>query len=310
MPHRSKSFYAGLAAVLNTGCLIAPEAAYAQAGEIDDRFYVGAFGGVANVGGQNVRQRSTAYRREDFALPGFRDFDLQVDVEGRTQSRHDPLIGVQLGHRFSGGPSRVVPGLEIEAMYLSSDRRANLVNPTDEIVTNVGTGVGQNALADLRPLISKEYGAGRHRFDNRMRMRAGLVMANAVLGYRLSDRFEPYVGGGVGVAVVGMRRAVSYQTNPFGPIEQTTDTNEDVNHFNSDPNDTRLTFAYQAKAGLQVRITDRISSFVEYRFIHMNGADFDFGATRYAGHAPTDRWSVHSGGMGVHAGIAGLRLSF
>lgn len=310
MLHRVRSFYAGLAAVSYVVCLIVPEVAYAQADEVDDKFYVGAFGGLANVGGQDVRQRSTAYRRADFALPGFRDFDLQVNVEGRTRSRHDPLVGLQVGHRFDDGRSRIVPALEIEAIYLASDRRTNLVNSTDEIVTNIGMGDGQKALADPRPLIAEEYGAGRHRFDNRMQMRAHLIMANAVLGYQLSDRFEPYVGGGVGAAVVGMRRAVSYQTNPFGPIEQTTDTHEDVNHFNSDPNETRLTFAYLAKAGLQMRLTGQISSFIEYRFIHMNGADFEFGATQYTGHATTDRWSVHSGGMGVHAAIAGLRLSF
>lgn len=318
MPRTAKSsLRAGLSASIHVASvplayLAGANAAWAQGSGAERGLYVGTFGGIADVGGQDLRQLGTAYRRGDFALPGFRDFDLRVDVEGRITSRSagNPLIGVQVGYSFDDGQSRFVPSVEIEAMYLSTRRQAALINPADEIVANVGKGAGQEMLADPRPLVGAEYGAGSHRFDDGMRMHTGLVMANAVFGYRVRRRVEPYVGAGVGLAVMVMRNATSYQTDPFGPIEQTQDTHEDVNHFNSDRNDTRVTFAYQTKVGLRVRITNRVSTFAEYRFIHMAATDFDFGATRYTGHAPTDRWSLHSGATGVHAGIAGLRLSF
>ena len=91
-------------------------------------------------------------------------------------------------------------------------------------------------------------------------MRTGVYLVNAVLNINNSDfsKFNSYIGVGIGSAVVSIYNANSTQTSPYEP---------GVNHYNSDPNDTTVTFAAQPKIGLRWNFNQNTSMFAEYRFL-------------------------------------------
>ena len=279
--------------------------AYADEGR---GIYVGAFGGVGRSDNQDVEQTGVAHKRGDYAVSGYADFDLKVDVKGKAKRDTSGLGGVHVGYEWATTSFKVKPAVELELMYMSSKQESDLANPNTEVISNIGTISGGHA--DPTDLVAEHYAGGEHRFRNSMDMNMGLLMVNGLMTYDSESIFKPYVGAGVGLALINMNSAVSYQTNPSGPIEQTSDTHENVNHFNSKTHSTDYAFAGQLKLGVRAEITKNVYAFAEYRYLYVSSTDYTFGSTVYTGHAPTDNWNVKNESMGLHNGLVGVEYAF
>ncbi len=287
---------------------IACAASVAQAADTGRGIYVGAFGGLGRTDNQDVQQTGVAHKRGDYALAGFSDFDLKVDVKGSVKRNTSTLAGAHVGYEWAVPASKFKAAIELEGLYLDADQKSNLENPLTEVVAN--TDVEAESYSHLLEAVNEHYGAGEHRFKNSLNMNATLFLANGVATYDTGTQFEPYIGAGVGIALVNMKDAVSNQTNPSGPIELTSDTHEEVNHFNSKTHASDYAFAAQMKVGVRTKLTDRISAFAEYRYVHVNATQFTFGSTSYVGHSPTDNWNVNNGAMNLHNGVIGVEYAF
>lgn len=294
--------------------LVFSTSAHASEGEM----YISAFGGVGSTSNQSVEQLGTAHKgfgHED----EYYTYDLSVDVDGKNKSETSSVFGGQIGYEWATNSS-VKPALEIEGLYLSADQRSNLVNLEDDGVSNVKVltpeHMSPTAVTDPDELamvtehvLDTPLSAGNHKFANRAKMKVALFTLNGVVTFDTGSKLKPYVGGGVGLALVNMRGADSQQTGPGG-IETANGTSEPVNHFNSRNHANDTTFAFQAKAGVRVQLSKRVSLFAEYRFIHLASTSYTFGSTVYASHAPTDNWVVRNGAMDLHNGLIGVRFGF
>ena len=263
--------------------------------------YLGAFGGAGRTDNQDVEQTGTAHKT---------GFDLLVDVKGKVERDTSGLIGAHVGYEWASTSSNIKPAIELELMYTEADQKSNLVNPNDERMANI-TLTG-SALTDAQVAVA-DYSAGNHRFFNQMNMKMALFMANGVFTYDTDSMFKPYIGAGLGLAVVRMTGATSYQTNPHGdPYEVTSDpSHEIVNHFNSKTTANDFAFAGQIKLGVRAEINKHVSAFAEYRYLYVDSTDFTFGSTVYpGGHSPTDNWNVKNDSMGLHNGLVGIEYAF
>jgi opacity protein-like surface antigen len=302
-------------AVLLAGSVLASStAAHAS----DGGMYIGAFGGIGSTANQSVEQLGTAHK--GFAHEEeYYTYDLQVDVDGKNKSKSSSIFGGQIGYEFNSSSS-LKPALEVEGLYLSANQRSNLVNLEDDGVTNVKVSSPEHMTPSVvtdphdlemvtEHVMDTPLSAGNHKFANKAKMKVALFTLNGVLTYDTGSKLKPYVGGGLGLAVVNMRNADSQQTGPGG-IETANGTSEPVNHFNSRTHDNDVALAFQAKAGVRVQLSKRVSLFAEYRFIHLASTSHTFGSTVYASHAPTDNWVVKNGSMNLHNGLVGVRFGF
>jgi outer membrane protein OmpA-like peptidoglycan-associated protein len=84
------------------------------------------------------------------------------------------------------------------------------------------------------------------------------VMANVLYDFDSGGRLTPYAGGGVGVARQRFDniRPPSTPSAPVPPVYTGHDTN----------------FQWQLIAGVSGRITDRLSAFIDYRYIRLDGS--------------------------------------
>jgi opacity protein-like surface antigen len=295
----------GIAAYL---CVL-PEIAFASPMEKDTGWYASIFGGTGVSGRQHVRQNGAAYMRGAQALPGYKDFDLVVDVRGRASTEQASIAGVHFGHRFEPSDGRVRYAIEGDLLGIAQSERATLQNRFTSGVANVGTPGGDPSAAAPGPVIDAKYGPGQHRFRNTMHLRSRLAMFNAVAAYTGFNGVEPYAAVGVGLAWVKASQAVSHQTSPSGPIEVSPITGEHVNHFNGKDHASDRVLAWQARAGARGHLTSYLSWFAEYRYIGVAPVHLAFGPTRYPGHATTDPWQVRRGAAHLHAGIVGMQYS-
>jgi opacity protein-like surface antigen len=268
-------------------------------------WYGSVVGGVSLARGFDARQSGVAHMRGESARPGYRDFDLVVDVKGRGMQDRGAMFGLQLGRKFATPVAGFSAAVELEGTHVSSRQHGRLSNPrTGEVA-----GIGPGPAADPTDLVAGSYGPGEHRFANAMHIHARIAMLHAIVAYELSDRLQPYVGLGVGTAWLRADRAVSYQTHPSGPIERVPLTGEPVNHFNSRDHASASTFTWQARAGMRMDVTTRAGVFIEYRYMALTPTRFTFGSTQYPGHAPTDRWRVANGGIRTHSALAGVQYA-
>ena len=271
-------------------------------------FYLGAFGGAGRTDSQDVEQTGVAHKRGTFN-GGLTDFDLLVDVKGTAKRDTSGLAGVQLGYEWAPIASGIKPAFEIEMMYLSADQNSNLVNPNTELVSNTTATGGALDLIDAA--VEAHYGAGEHKFENHMKMNMGVLMANGVFTYETNSMFKPYAGVGVGLALVHMAGATSFQTSPVdGSQYEMSQGTTPVNHFNSKTNSNDYAFAGQVKLGLRAEITKNISAFAEYRYLHINSTEFTYGSTVYPDHPPTDNWNYKNSAMDFHNGLVGIQYAF
>ncbi|MGV8996742.1 MAG: outer membrane protein [Parvibaculaceae bacterium] len=236
--------------------------------------YVSLFGGVGSGGGSNVNQSGTVFFVEAVGGP------LAVDANGKTENRSVRFGGAHLGYEWSYH-SRLgfdlMPAIEFEGLRLASaDYHGTLSNPNVRTVEQT--------------------------FDDSFSMSTNVFLANAVFGIRTPyESITPYIGGGVGAALVTINGATSSQLNPAEP---------GINHFNAGSDSSAWTFAAQAKAGVRVGLGDSAYVFGEYRYLYVGAVDQGFGSTSYPTHAATSPWVVRFGDTSYNLFNVGVGVGF
>ncbi|MFM7027294.1 MAG: outer membrane protein [Chakrabartia sp.] len=275
--------------------------------------YIGAFGGIGRTDNQSVEQLGTAHKGYTHDTV-YHTYDLPVDQDGNNDRKSSTVFGGQIGYEF-GSSSSIKPAIEVEGLYLSANQEAALANPDDEVPTHIGEIIDgvKSTVTDPEDIAAvQEHGtlaAGTHTFLNTSKLKVGLFMLNGVVNFDKGGKLVPYVGAGVGMAVLHQDNAVSLQTGPGG-VEQSAAAGEAVNHLNSRDHASDFAFAVQAKAGVQYKLSAKTSLFVEYRYINLAATEYTFGSTVYADHAATDAWVIKNGSMGLHNAMVGVRFGF
>ena len=233
--------------------------------------YVGVFGGVGGVGSENLSQHGVAFLNSGGPLA--------VNAYGRANNSDTVGIGGgHIGYKFApfkqGTPWTISPAVEFEGYYFGLTQRGeDIDNNTDRLDEH-----------DFRVI---------YPMDN------GVLLANGVLNFdKVFGSVRPYVGAGIGGAIVSISNADSTQTTPAEP---------NINHYNSDTSATDWTFAAQVKAGFNFELSQQVSLFAEYRFLFLSPTDFTFGSTQYATHARTTSWTINLDNMYYNMGTVGLR---
>ncbi|MDP3561148.1 MAG: hypothetical protein Q8R83_03090 [Legionellaceae bacterium] len=240
------------------------------------KIYVGAFGGGGSLSSGNYSQHGTSFYPEDEGGP------LAVNAVGSAANKSEWLVGGHVGYKW---PTRVLnninsswsfaPATELEGYYiggvtLSADDKDNDTTRIDE-----------------------------HYFHVTYPLRTGVFLINSVLNvdHPSLDKFHPYVGVGIGAAVLAISGANSAQKTPAEP---------GINHYNSNASDTSIAFAAQPKIGMAFDITPSASLFVEYRFLYLSASSYTFGSTVYPTHKVTSDWDVKIGSQYYNMGTIGV----
>jgi opacity protein-like surface antigen len=129
-----------------------------------------------------------------------------------------------------------------------------------------------------------------------------VFLSNFILNFQLENqqKLSPYIGAGIGAAVMDIKNADSTQTSPL---------EVGINHFNSNPNSSDTAFAAQLKFGTTYQITQHISAFFEYRWLYTASSQYLFGSTVYTTHGETAPWKVNLGSQQYNMGLIGMRYS-
>lgn len=241
--------------------------------------YLGVFGGGGGVRVDNLNQYGTAFYTEAQGGP------LAVNAFGSSVSDSTWLVGGHIGFQWPGQlfthliPSwGLVPAFELEGYYLGG-------------VSFVGDDLN-NGTTRLT----------EHDFRVTYPMKTGVFLINAVLNSNNNafGNFHPYIGLGVGPAVVSISNADALQTAPL---------EAGVNHYNSDPNDTTVALAAQPKIGINFSLNPDVTVFAEYRFLYLSNTDFMFGSTVYPTHPATSNWEVKLGPQYYNMGTIGIQCN-
>ncbi|MBX5453818.1 MAG: porin family protein [Acidobacteriia bacterium] len=239
-------------------------------------FYIGLFGGGGASNNDPITQKGTAFITSPLG-------PLVVNARGNADSHSAGMGGVHIGYEWRGwelgNPGSgwgILPALEFEGFYLGTTQTGTLNNPTPRVQ--------------------------EHRFFDSFSLDTGVVLANAVFTLQTPSRFRPYIGVGLGAALVSVSGADSLQESPPEP---------GINHFNSNPTAIGGNLAAQLKVGAHYEFTSHWSAFVEYRLLFINNTSYFFGSTVYPGiHAPTSPWKVGFGDMFFNLGVAGVDYRF
>jgi opacity protein-like surface antigen len=236
--------------------------------------YVSIFGGVGSFNTNNVTQVGTALIPDNLGGP------LGVSAGGTGDTKAFGLGGLSIGYEGEGwwlgdGDWALLPAVEIEGMYLGGTQSAT---------------------------VSAVNRLNGHVFETTFPMNNGAFLANAVFSLQTPcPRLKPYLGAGLGTAIITVSGADSLQVVPPEP---------GINHFNSHPDGSCWAFAAQTKLGVRFHLTDNLYVFTEYRFLYVSSTNFTFGSTVYPTHVPTTPWTVHFGDLFHHAAVGGIGVSF
>ena len=241
-----------------------------------DAIYIGVFGGGgANTSG-SLNQGGTAFYPDSSGGP------LAVNAQGGADASSMWMVGGHVGYRW---PARTfnrinsnwtfAPATELEGYYIGGS-----------------TLTGNDLNNDTTRL-------DEHNFLVSYPMNTSVFLINAILNATPSSqgKTHPYVGLGVGTAILDISGATSTQIAPAEP---------GINHYNSDTSDTATAFALQPKVGLSYDLSSNTNVFVEYRFLYLSATDFTFGSTVYPGHAATSNWNVKLGSQYYNMGTIGI----
>lgn len=238
----------------------------------DEGAYLGVFGGIGTSFATRLQQRGKVHISEHIFLP--------INALGSTSNTSVELGGMQLGYewgpwRADGSGWALKPAVELEGIY-----------------------IGEYAPVGEMPVHPTALGTQYVTVPSRV----SLGMANAVFTFDTpySDRVSPYLGFGVGAALVSIKGSDS--ANPMEP---------GINHFNSDPDESDTAFAMQMKVGLRARVSKNLHLFTEYRYLMIENTRYTFGATDYPDrHLPTDAWQVDMGHQEYNLFVVGLQYRF
>jgi opacity protein-like surface antigen len=243
-----------------------------------NQVYIGIFGGEGDIKDNNFTQRGIALYGSSKGGPLVVNAQSQADTDSAT------FAGAHIGYewqKWSFGSKEtgwsIVPAAELEGYYLKGEETGRLINPTTRV--------------------------SEHTFKDSFPIHTGVFLANAVLSFNMPNmsRIHPYIGGGLGAAIISISNAYSAQINPAEP---------GINHFNSDPNASEWTLAAQSKVGLQLNITDHWRVFGEYRYMHLSPTHYVFGSTQYPTHVATTHWRVNFRSLSSSMGSVGIHYHF
>ncbi len=253
-----------LAAQAISGCIMTLSASLGYSGAMGPasiaspgKIYIGAFGGAGAMTSGDIGQYGTAFIL-DVNGP------LAVNAFGTSESSSMGVVG---GHIGFAGPSNlgvhlaVTPAIELEGYYMGG------------------------AEIEGHDINNETTRLPEHDFLVKYPLRTGVFLVNAVLNANntMFGKIKPYVGVGIGSAVVSIHGASAIQLSPPEP---------GLNHYNSDSDDTSVTFAAQPKIGFHYDLGSSTSIFAEYRFLYLSETNYVFGSTVAAGHVATAPWQV------------------
>lgn len=263
-------------------CLLALSIpAFASAATADvtaqrNNVYVGIFGGGGSSNDFNGSQFGTAFILEAGGGP------LAVNAFGNVKGESSAFYGAQLGYKAQEIPlnasSRwsLEPAAELEGFSMSdSTFKGSLINDTSRIP--------------------------EHDFEVSYPMSRNIFLANAVLGFNNPCVIvHPYIGLGIGSAVVRITNADATQISP---------PEVGVNHYNASTNANDTTFAGQIKLGLSYDFNSYVSVFADYRWLYVGSTGYTFGSTISPGHVETSAWRVNLDAQKYNMGDVGIRVS-
>lgn len=263
---------------LSSGSIAYAGAMGTELAKPQDALYVGAFGGGGAIMANSLQQQGTAFFAESSGGA------LAVNARGESKSTSAWLVGGHVGYRW---PARslnlahlnatLAPATELEGYYLGGV-----------------TIEGNDQNNDTTRLVE-------HNFHVTYPMKTSVFLVNGILNGTHTDlgNIHPYIGVGVGTAILSISGANSTQTAPLEP---------DINHYNSGSSDARIAFAAQPKVGASFRLSQQTSMFVEYRFLYLSATDYTFGSTVYPTHVVTSNWDVKIASQYYNMGTIGVQF--
>ncbi len=244
-----------------------------------EKIYFGAFGGGGSSNQVNINQYGTVFFSEILGGP------LAINSFGHTNSRNIDMVGGHVGYQWGD-------------VFLNAFKNQASISPAIELE---GYYIGQSAF-NGHAINNDMLRIEEHDFLLNYPLSTGVFLANTVLNLNLANytRLTPFIGAGIGGAVLSVSHASSSQTSPL---------EENVNHYNSNPNNTTAAFAAQTKVGLNFAINKHLSVFGEYRWLYIGDTHFTFGSTNYLTHAPTSSWNTLLGAQYYNMGSGGIRFT-
>lgn len=252
--------------------------------------YIAPYGGATFQGVTNVEQTGTAHKRGSYNEFGT-DFDLQVQVKGKSKSTMGYTYGFTYGNVWNKKGRKWNPGFEIDIFHNNAPHKSELSNPNTEEVSNLVGPNGNSVLA----FVEEHYGAGHHKFSNTMTMESWNAAANLTLWHDFSPKFSVNGGLGAGFTAVTLKEAESLQSSP-APADPGYETTREkgggiVNHFNSQPNASHNLMFGQFRLSSKFQLVQNVALRMDARGMYGGESTFIFGSTKYIDHAPTDNWT-------------------
>ena len=268
-------------------------------------FYISPYVGAAFQGSTDVRQSGTAHKRGDFNEFDT-DFNLQVKVEGTSESAIGTTYGFTFGSVWNKANRKLNPGFEVDVFRMNSSHQSGLSNPSDEEVTDINGPNGDSVVA----FIDEHYGAGKHRFSNSMPLDSWNTAVNFTLSYDISSKISANGAIGLGFTAMTLKEAESLQVGPAAsdPGYETTNDNGGgpVNHFNGRPESSVNLFFTQIRLGAKIQLAKKAALRIDARGIFAGEGEFVFGSTKYSDHPPTDSWMYVIDRSVIYSITAGL----
>ena len=241
------------------------------------KLYVSAFGGGGSSNNLNVSQFGTAFFIE--ATGGA----MSINAFGQLDNQKTSFFGAQLGY-------------QAQQVLLPSSSQWTL-GPAVEL-----EGYSMKKSSFNGSLINNAVRLPEHDFIVSYPMNRTVFLANAVFNFNNSRRpVHPYIGFGIGNAIVRISDASATQVNP---------PEGSLNHYNTNSSDTNSTFAGQTKLGLSYDINQCVSFFAEYRWLYLASTHFVFGSTVSPTHVETSNWQVNLDAQRYNLGNVGIRLNW
>lgn len=234
--------------------------------------YLGIFGGGGSLSGDDTSLTGTAFFPEATGGP------LAVDAFGKSKSSSTGMVGGHIGFAWAntiGIHVPVTPAVELEGYYMGGAKVQG------EDINNNTTRLAEHDFLVSYPL------------------KTGVFLINAVLNSNNSGSFKPYIGLGIGSAILSISGANATQISPSEP---------NLNHFNSDPNDKAIAFAAQPKIGISYNLNSNASIFAEYRFLYLSETNYTFGSTVVDTHVATAPWLVKMKPQYYNMGTVGVNF--
>lgn len=289
--------------------MMAPISMFAQENGVKAVSYINPYAGGVYTGVVTTEQNGVAHKRGNYNAFNT-DFDLNVRVVGESETATGYTVGLTYGTIWTKKDRQLNTGIELDVFNTRSTHNSLLVNPADQIVSNV---VGPNA-DSVTDFVKHHYGAGEHRFSNVMVMSSWNAAGNLVFAVTLSPRVTFNSAMGLGFSAITLKDAESLQVSPADAIpgfETTIDNGGGaVNHFNTNNTASKNLMFGQFRLGTRISVNPKLAVSIDLRGTYRGAGEFTFGSTKYSDHAPTDNWNYT---IGRHANMmltAGLVRSF